>query len=194
MTTLDVDVADVETAAQPAARSADTKAAIAYLIASGATAISVIENVTGCVFRIGTKIDPRAASVHWLREAQAKPVMNAARRIAGKSPDLTKATSALAKAASDQRVTLTEHAVAMMRAEEAAAKLNRYMDSLRGTGVLREFNRAFKRRRMEAMLRGEGFMNYKAAELRLRRALIPLLQAGGKPAVGQSLFAQIFDR
>jgi hypothetical protein len=48
MTTLD-DVADVETAARPAARSADTKAAIAYLIASDATAISIIENASGGV-------------------------------------------------------------------------------------------------------------------------------------------------
>ena len=81
----------------------------------------------------------------------------------------------------------------MMRAGEAAAKLDRYMDSLRGTGVLREFNRAFKRRRMEAMLNGRGFMNYKAAELRLRRALIPLLQGGGN-VQAQSLFAEIFGR
>ena len=51
------------------------------------------------------------------------------------------------------------------------------MDSLRGTGVLREFNRAFKRCRMEAMLRGEGFMNYKTAEARLRKALVPCSRA-----------------
>jgi hypothetical protein len=89
-------------------------------------------------------------------------------------------------------VTLTVHNVAMIRAEEAAKRLDAYMASQRGTGVLKEFNRAFKRRRMEAMSKGRGFMNYKAAELRLRRALIPLLMNGGKPAVGQSLFASIF--
>ncbi|MFY9954145.1 hypothetical protein [Bradyrhizobium sp.] len=81
----------------------------------------------------------------------------------------------------------------MMRAGVAAAKLDQYMASLRGTGVLREFNKAFKRRRMAAMLRGEGFMNYKAAEARLRRALVPLLQ-GGATVAPQSLFAQIFDQ
>jgi uncharacterized protein YlxW (UPF0749 family) len=43
MTTLD-DVLDVETVARPAARSPDTKAAINYLEASGATAISVNGN------------------------------------------------------------------------------------------------------------------------------------------------------
>jgi hypothetical protein len=36
-------------------------------------------------------------------------------------------------------------------------------------------------------------MSYKVAELRFKRALIPLLQNGGKPAVGESLFATIFN-
>ena len=45
MTTLDVDVADVETAARAARSPPDTKAAIAYLIASGATAITIIVGV-----------------------------------------------------------------------------------------------------------------------------------------------------
>jgi hypothetical protein len=125
MTTLD-DVADVETAARPAARSADTKAAVAYLIASGATAVTIIENVKGCSFKVGTKISARAAVVIWLREDEATAVMRKARKIAGKSPDLTKATSALTKAASDQRVTLTEHGTAMMRASEAAKRLDAF--------------------------------------------------------------------
>jgi hypothetical protein len=51
------------------------------------------------------------------------------------------------------------------------------MDGLRGTGRLREFNRMFKRRRMEAILNGRGFMSYAAAEARLRKALVPF---GGK--------------
>jgi hypothetical protein len=66
------------------------------------------------------------------------------------------------------------------------------MSSVRGTGVLREFNRAYKRRRMAATARGEGFMTFKTAEARFKRALIPLLQGGGKPVVSGSLFATIF--
>jgi hypothetical protein len=191
MTTLD-EVADVETAARPAARSADTKAAISYLVCSGA--ITIIENAKGCSFNVGTKISARAAVVMWLREDEATAVMRKARKLAGRSPDLTKATSALTKAASDQRVTLTEHAVAMMRAGEAAKRLDAFIAQLRSRGAMREFTKMYKRRRMAATARGEGFMNYKAAELRLRKALVPLLQGGGQPAVGQSLFAQIFDR
>ena len=66
------------------------------------------------------------------------------------------------------------------------------MSSLRGTGVLREFNRAYKQRRMAATARGRGFMTFKVAEQRLKAALIPLLMNGGKPVVGQSLFAEVF--
>ena len=62
---------------------------------------------------------------------------------------------------------------------------------MRGTGVLKEFNRAYKRRRMAATARGEGFMTYKTATARLRNALVPLL-TGGKPVVSGSLFAAIF--
>jgi hypothetical protein len=191
--TLTEDVLDVENRRHVTARSADMKAAIAYLVSSGATALSVIENQTGCVFKVGSKISARAAVVMWLREDEARAVLRKARRLAGRSPDLTKATSALTKAATDLRVTLTEHDTAMIRAGQAAAKLDVYMASLRGTGVLREFNKAFKRRRIEAMLRGEGFMNYKAAEARLRKALVPLLQDNATVAP-QSLFSQIFEQ
>jgi hypothetical protein len=193
MTTLDVDVADAETVARPAARSADTRAAIRYLVCSGATAIAIIENVKGCSFTVGTKISARAAVVMWLREDEARPVMRKARKLAGKRPDLTKATSALTKAASDQRVTLTEHAVAMMRAGDAAARIEQFMESLKGTGRLREFNRMFKRRRMEAMLRGEGFMSFGTASLRLRRAVGAYL-SGGRDIQTATLFADVFEK
>jgi hypothetical protein len=191
MTTLIDDVADVETV-RPAARS-DTKAAIAYLIASGAVAISIVENQTGCSFKIGTKIDPRAAVVYWSREDEAGPVMRKARKLAGKSPDLTTATSVLHRAAADQRVTLTEHATAMMRAAEAAKRLDAFIAQLRARGAMREFTKMYKRRRIAATMRGEGFMSYQIAEARLRKALVPLLQ-GGATVAPTSLFSQIFDQ
>jgi hypothetical protein len=77
------------------------------------------------------------------------------------------------------------------RAGEAATKLDGYI-AMRARGAMREFTKTYKRRRLVATMRGEGFMSYAVAELRLRRALIPLLVNGGKPAVGQSLFASIF--
>ena len=41
--------------------------------------------------------------------------------------------------------------------------------------MLKEFNAAFKRRRMEATMSGKGFMTYATAMTRLRRAPIPML-------------------
>jgi hypothetical protein len=144
MTTLD-DVADVETAARPAARSADTKAAISYLIASGATAITITENVNGCTFRVGTKLDPRAASVHWLPEDKARPVMRKARMLSGKRPDIETAVTALHKAAAGLKITLSDHHVAIERAGAMAARLDAFVAQLRACGKMREFTRAYKR-------------------------------------------------
>jgi hypothetical protein len=53
------------------ARSPDTKVAIAYLTASGATAITIVETDGVCSFHVGHKIDPHAVSVQWLPETTA---------------------------------------------------------------------------------------------------------------------------
>jgi hypothetical protein len=176
------------------ARSPDTKAAIEYLIAPGAVAITITEHDGVCTFQVGHKIDPRAVSVHWLPEPKGRAIIRQARRFAGKSPNAATAAAALQRAAAECGVTLTPHDAAISRAGDAATRLDRYMESLRGSGMLKEFNRAFKLRRMAATACGEGFMNYKTAEARLRRALIPLLINGRTIGPAQSLFAEIFDR
>ena len=193
MTMLD-DVADAETVARPAPRSPDTKAAINYLIASGATAIIIAECDGVCSFHVGSKIDPRAVSVQWLPETNVRAIVRQARKLAGESPDATTAARALAQAATDQRVTLTPNDVAMSRAGQAAGRIEQYIDSMRAKGAMREFTRAYKRRRMEAAANGQGFMTCAAAEARLRKALIPLLVGGQNVGPSQSLFEQIFDR
>jgi hypothetical protein len=129
------------------ARSPDTRAAIAYLTASGATAITITEVDGVCTFRVGGKIDPRAVSVQWLPEMNARAIVKLARQHAGASPDAGVATAALHRAAADQRVTLTRHDVAMLRAGDAAGRIERYIDSMRAKGATREFTRAYKRRR-----------------------------------------------
>jgi hypothetical protein len=55
------------------------------------------------------------------------------------------------------------------RARVAARRLDEYLTSLKGTGVLKEFTRTYKRRRITAAERGTGFMSYKVAELRFKR-------------------------
>jgi hypothetical protein len=186
------DVASVATAAKPVSRSSD-KAAINYLIASGATVISIVEVDGVAVFRVGTKINPNACAIYWIAEANAKPVVACTRRLAGKNQNIDDAVVSLRKAAVECRATLTPHDTAMARASVAARKLDEYLTSLKGTGLLNEFTRTYRRRRIAAAERGKGFMSYKVAELRFKRALIPLLMNGGQPAVGSSLFETIFD-
>jgi hypothetical protein len=188
MTVTDVDIGDARTA-----RSPDTKAAIKYLEASGCSAICVIETDTGCSFRVGTKIDPHAVSVHWLPETNARAIVTQARRDAGRNPDAATATRALAQAAADQRVTLTPHHVAMARAGEATRRLDAYIESLRARGAMKEFTKAYRRQRLAAAASGKGFMTFAVAELRLRRALIPLLIGGRAVGPTSSLFAEIFE-
>lgn len=192
MTTLDVEVADVETTVRPAARSADTtKAAIAYLIASGAVAIMIVENASGCVYRVGAKLDPRAASVHWIAAVDTKAVVNKARKIAGKAPDIAEAEAALRQAAGDLRAVLTENQIALERAGAMAQRLDAFVASLRARGAMKQFTKQYKLRRLAAKERGESFVSYQICEMRLRRALVPYL-IGGKPVVAGSLFAEVF--
>jgi hypothetical protein len=61
------------------------------------------------------------------------------------------------------RPALTPHDVAISRATDAAKRLDEYLLSVRGTGTLKEFNRAYKLRREAAAARGEGFMSFKTA-------------------------------
>jgi hypothetical protein len=184
---------DIEAAFQPKLRApASSKVAINYLAASGATAITIIETETGCTFRIGTKVLARSVAIFWIMEVDAKPVVTSARKIAGSGAGGNAAISALHQAANELRATLTDHQTAISRAGNAAAKLDRYLDSLQGSGALREFTRMYKRRRIEAKAAGLGFTTYKNAELRLRRALVPLLVSGQGVGPMQSLFAQVF--
>jgi hypothetical protein len=81
----------------------------------------------------------------------------------------------------------------MARASVVAERLDVLMDQLKASGIWLDFTKTYRQRRLAAKARGEGFMPFSAAELRFKRALVPLLQSGGKPVVGQSLFAAIFD-
>jgi hypothetical protein len=132
------------------------------------------------VFRTGAMAaQATGVCVHttvWVSASVATAVARRARKLAGDCPDVATATNALAQAAADHRVKLTPNDVAISRAQAAAMKLSAY---LAGRGVLRDFNAAFKQRHEAAAMQGKGFMSYRAAETRLRRALIPMLANGG---------------
>jgi hypothetical protein len=187
-------VTDTEIGHARPPRSPNTKAAINYLIASGATAITITEVDGVCAFRVGTKLLARSVAIFWIMEVDAKPVVALARKIAGKGAGGDAAISALHEAASDIRATLTAHSVAISRAANAAARIEEYIDNLHARGAMRIFTKGYKVRRLAAKQRGENFMTYRAAELRLRRALVPLLVGGQGVGPVQALFAEVFDR
>jgi hypothetical protein len=188
---LDHHVAASATIAKPVPISPD-KAALKYLEASGAAPIFITEVDGIATIRTGSRVDPRAVVVFWTMAANAKPVVKLARKLAGKNPDAGEAGGALRRATVECRATLTAHDVAVARAGAVARRLDEYLSSVRGAGTLREFKRAFKVRRATAMAAGRGFMPHKTAMSRLRLALVPLLMSAGKPAIGASLFAEIF--
>jgi hypothetical protein len=178
-------------------RSPDSRSALAYLLASGAAPIVLIQDETGCcTIRVGRPVisrDVPSGRIWWISATAAKPIVRLARKLAGPAPNLTSAATALHEAASDLGATLTPHATAIERAGNAATKLNAYFESMRRSGQLAQFNKQYKQRRTEATANGRGFMSWSTAMTRLKRALVPLLMNGGKqPTVGATVFEEVF--
>jgi hypothetical protein len=190
MTTLDLDVADVGTAARPAARSADTKAALIYLREGGASPICIVECDGVCKFTMG-KVDKNPVETWWIAEVDARGVVTLARKIAGRAPDVAKAEAALIEAAREKRATLTPNSVALDRARAMSQRLDAYLEQLRARGALKHFMKEYRRRILTAQLRGEGFMSFGHASLRLRRTVGAYL-SGGRDIQTATLFADVF--
>jgi hypothetical protein len=152
-------VTDTEIGHARPARSPNTKAAINYLAASGAVAITINEIDVVCAFRVGTKTLARSVATFWIMEVDSKPVVAPARKIAGKSRGAAEAIAALHRAATDLWAVLTPNDAATKRAGDAARRIEEYMASLRQTGKMREFTRAYKARRLAASTQGKGFMS-----------------------------------
>ena len=169
-----------------------TRAALEYLQLSGATPISIRATESGGSKTRFGKVDPNAAIVVWCEETRARPVIRLARRYAGPGASVTAASAALQKAAGDMRIVLTPDATAMERATAQARRLDQFIEDLHARGAMKQFTKSFKATRLALAAAGQGFMSYKVAEMRFRKALIPLLQAGGQPAVGAPLFKQVF--
>src|SRR6267378_2361725 len=189
-------VTDVEIGHARQRRSPDGRAAIEYLLSSGAVAISLIEVDGAYVFRTGPLAKSRdipSGRIFWISAQQAKPIVRLARKLAGPRPNLTSALAALHEAVAQERTALTEHATAIGRASAAVAKLDNYFEAMRRSGQLAQFNKQYKQRRTEATANGRGFMSWSTAMTRLKRALVPLLMNGGKqPTAGVTLFEEVF--
>ncbi len=172
--------------------SSDTKAAIKYLVATGATAISILERGGACEIRVGTKINPHAISVSWLQEPNAIAVSRQARREAGERPDAATIMSALRRAAAHWNEMLTPHDVAIRGASDAIMRLDAAMEGLRASGQLSIFDQHYRAVRDAAVSKDTGFMPYEVALSRLRMALVPYLTCGKSFGDVTELFTDIF--
>jgi hypothetical protein len=182
------DVVDVRAVAKPAPRSPDTKATLAYLKASGATAISIDE---AGVIRTGKA--PAGLVTYWVRSDQATAICRRARRHASRNSGLANSTAALRRAAGELRVVMTENATALTRAITQANRLAEFMETLNKNGGLKEFNRLYKLRRTEAAAAGRGYASYASMLARLRRTLIPVLASGDPQAKAQFRLREVFE-
>jgi hypothetical protein len=87
---------------------------------------------------------------------------------------------------------LTDHATVLARAEAALARIESAMAWAQRNGVLSEFNREYRRRRLESQRRGERFMGYGQATARLRRAMIKVAATGAVPvAIVHEVFGDV---
>jgi hypothetical protein len=182
------DVVDVRAVAKPALRSPNTKAALAYLEASGATAISIDE-----AGGIRTGKAPAGLVTYWVRSDQATAICRRARRHASRNSGPVNSTAALRRAAGELRVVLTENSTALTRATAQANQLTEYMETLNKNGGLKEFNRLYKLRRTEAAAAGCGYASYASMLARLRRTLIPVLASGDPQARAQFRISEILE-
>ena len=164
------------------------RGALAYLFASGAAAICILDDGT---LKASAKIDPHAALIFWLPQACCIAVSRQARREAGEAPDVATMTAALRQAAADHGVTLAPHDIAVERAGEAAARVDAYANAMKGTGRLRAFNETYRAQR-QAAAKGWGFMSYSTALGRLRAQIGARLAAGGNVYEPSDMLAEVF--
>jgi hypothetical protein len=120
---------------------------------------------------IGTR-DPSGHQRAWW--CQAVDVGRIIRR-ARKDGDVAGAAAALG-------VRLVDHGHAVQRAQESVRRLDARMASAQRAGALAHFNAEYKRRRQQAQAAGRSFMPYKAAQARLRKALVGVA-AGDRPGI-----------
>jgi hypothetical protein len=106
----------------------------------------------------------------WLTEHQSCDVLYAARKL---------------------QVSVTAHAIVLARASAAIERIDTRLDAAQEQeqGLLKQFNREYKRRRALAREHGQDFIIYRHAWARLRKLLAATAPTGRVP---ENLFGQVF--
>ena len=82
---------------------------------------------------------------------------------------------------------VADHHVMVARARSALARLDARLAQAKDNGAMKFLNAEYRRRRLAAREVGETFMPYRAAELRLRKALVGVA-AGDRPGLVARVF------
>jgi hypothetical protein len=91
---------------------------------------------------------------------------------------------ALAKAAD---VVLTEHGIAMTRAQQGVRLINETLNEIKYGGQMASFNDAYKEYRRAERAKGRKALDYSKIETRLRVLIARVVIAGGKPKTDELL-------
>ena len=94
-------------------------------------------------------------------------------------------------AAAKLGVVATPHEVVVRRVQARTARIEAAIQQALNEGTLKTFNREFRRRRLEAQVKGVPFMTYQTAYTRLRKVVTEMVSRGG--LVTQSLIVSVFD-
>jgi hypothetical protein len=162
-----------------------------YLSAFSIAAI-VVKADRVLVFHRPADLPHTVDAIWWLRAADAERVAQRARAVVSK---LVSASAAVPAAARDLAVGLTAHDALLVRVKAATQRLASQTEQARISGHLRDFNAAYKARRLKAQAEGRGFMSYTVALRRLRGQLATRAAArsGVVVADGKDLMAAVFD-
>jgi hypothetical protein len=122
--------------------------------------------------RVGVTRDPSGAEqALWLNADLAGAVLTLARQAGGD----------IEGAARKAGVEVADHAVVLQRAEAAVARIQAGMSRAQQAGVMHVFNAEYRRRRLQAFERGQGYMSFQMAQTRLQRVLVGVAATGIAP-------------
>jgi hypothetical protein len=121
-----------------------------------------------------------AVAAWWCKQDYADVIANAAW-----------ANADVSGAASRLGLTVTPHDVVRRRVAERTAALDKAIAGAIDAGVLKQFNREFRKRRLAAQAKGVPFMSYKIAHAKLRSVVADAVAKDG--TIPKSFIAAVFD-
>jgi hypothetical protein len=121
-----------------------------------------------------------AVAAWWAKSEHADVIANAAW-----------ANADVSGAASRLGLTVTAHDVVVKRVTQRTAKIDEAIAAAIDAGMLKQFNREFRKRRLAAQANGKPFMSYKIAHAKLRSVIADAVARGG--VIPPSFIASVFD-